>query len=116
MVLGARPVLFGSVRAKFRDLAADTVAGVTEPRGFPLAQAGDGERVEIVAVHGGGNIHRRLSDLGLAPGKRVTVVAGQLGGPMLLAIGTSRVAIGFGMALKVRVVPVVGETSPNETL
>ena len=86
-----------------------------DSRGFPLAQASNGEQVEIVAVHGGSKIHRRLSDLGLAPGKRVMVVAGQSGGPVLVAIGTSRVAIGFGMALKVRVVPTLGETSPNET-
>ena len=104
------------MRAKLQRLVAGTFAGVMQPRGFPLAQAGDGEQVEIVAVHGGGNIHRRLSDLGLAPGKRVTIVAGQLGGPILVAIGASRVAIGFGMALKVQVIPVVGETSPNETL
>jgi ferrous iron transport protein A len=100
--------LLGVVRAELGCLAASTVAGVTEPRGFPLAQAGDGEQVEIVAVQGGGNIHRRLSDLGLTPGKRVTVVAGQFGGPILVAIDASRVAIGFGMALKVRVVPVRG--------
>ncbi|MGZ8411029.1 MAG: FeoA family protein [Hyphomicrobium sp.] len=85
-------------------------------RAFPLAQAADGEQVEVVAIHGGSKIHRRLSDLGLAPGKRVMVVAGQPGGPILIAIGVSRVAVGFGMALKVRVVPVVGEASPNETL
>jgi ferrous iron transport protein A len=108
--------LFGSVRAKLQRPAAGAFAGVTVPRDFPLAQAGDGERVEIVAVHGGSNIHRRLSDLGLSPGKRITVVAGQLGGPILVAVGASRVAIGFGMALKVRVVPVVGEISPNEAV
>ena len=101
--------MFGSVGAKLQDLATDTVSEVTEPQGFPLAQAGDGEQVEIVAVHGGRTVHRRLSDLGLAPGKRVTVVAGQLGGPILVAVGASRVAIGFGMALKVKVVPVVGD-------
>ena len=110
------PVLLGSVRATFPNLEAGKVAEVTERRSFPLAQAGDGERVEIVAVHGGSNIHRRLSDLGLSPGKRITVVAGQLGGPILVAVGASRVAIGFGMALKVRVVPVVAEISPNEAV
>jgi Fe2+ transport system protein FeoA len=102
--------------AKLRGFASGPVVAVTKPRGFPLAQASAGEQVEIVAVHGGGTIHRRLSDLGLTPGKQITVVAGQLGGPILLAIGASRVAIGFGMALKVRVVPIKGETSPNEAL
>jgi ferrous iron transport protein A len=100
------------------------LAGVTEVRGFPLAQAGDGEQVEIIAVDGGRTVHRRLSDLGLAPGQRVRLVAGQPGGPVLVAVGTSRIAIGFGLALKVRVIPVsglgcgpvLGETPPNETL
>lgn len=92
------------------------VPGVTEMRGFPLAQAGDGEQVEIVAVDGGRNVHRRLSDLGLAPGQRVRIVAGQPGGPVLVAIGASRIAIGFGMALKVRVIPVVGGMPPDEAL
>ena len=85
-------------------------------RGFPLAQAGDGEQVEIVAVDGGRNVHRRLSDLGLAPGQRVRIVAGQPGGPVLVAIGASRIAIGCGMALKVRGISVVGGTPPDEAL
>lgn len=105
MDVGVPAVLFHSMRAKLERLAAGLVAVVTKPRSFPLAQAGDGEQVEIVAVHGGGAIHRRLGGLGLTPGKRVTVVARQLGGPILVAIGASRVAIGFGMALKVQVVP-----------
>lgn len=84
-----------------------TLADVTKLRGFPLAQAGDGEQVEIVAVDGGRTVHRRLNDLGLAPGQRVRIVAGQAGGPTLVAIGASRIAIGFGLALKVRVIPVV---------
>jgi Fe2+ transport system protein FeoA len=104
------------MRAKLRGFASGTVVAMTKPGGFPLAQASAGEQVEIVAVHGGGTVHRRLSDLGLTAGKQVTVVAGQLGGPVLVAIGASRVAIDFAMALKVRVVPIEGETSPNETL
>jgi ferrous iron transport protein A len=87
---------------------------VTHLRGFPLAQAGDGEQVEIVAVDGGRNVHRRLNDLGLAPGQRVRIVAGEPGSPVLVAIGASRIAVGFGLALKIRVIPVVGGTPPNE--
>jgi Fe2+ transport system protein FeoA len=96
------------MRTKLRGFASGTVVAMTKPRGFPLAQTSAGEQVEIVALHGGGAVHRRLSDLGLTPGKRVTVVAGQPGGPILVAIGASRVAIGFGMALKVQVVPARG--------
>ncbi len=76
---------------------------MTVGHGFRLAQAGPGEHVEIIALDGGSNVHRRLNDLGLAPGKRVTVVSSHPGGPMLIALGGSRIGIGFGMALKVKV-------------
>lgn len=71
--------------------------------GFPLAQAADGERVEIVAVDGGPRAQRKLANLGLAPGKTVAVVTRQPGGPLLVAVGETRVAVGFGLALKVKV-------------
>ncbi len=72
--------------------------------GFPLVQAGDGESVEILSVDGGDGAYRKLSNLGLAPGQTVEIVTRQPGGPVLLAVGGSRVAVGFGLALKVRVV------------
>jgi ferrous iron transport protein A len=78
-------------------------------RGFPLIQAGEDEPVEIVGIAGGGSVHRRLSELGLVPGVRIRRITGQPGGPILIALGASRIAIGFGMAMKVRVVPVARE-------
>ncbi len=71
--------------------------------GFPLVQAGDGERVQIVSVDGGAGAQRKLAHLGLAPGKTVAIVTRQPGGPLLVAVGETRVAVGFGLALKVRV-------------
>lgn len=72
--------------------------------GFPLVQAGDGERVEILSVDGGVGAHRKLTDLGLAPGRKVEIVTRQPGGPVLVAVGGSRIAVGFGLAVKVKVV------------
>lgn len=77
--------------------------------GFPLVQAGDGERVEVVSVDGGRGVQRRLGDLGVVSGTHLEVVARQPAGPVLVAIAGSRVAVGFGMALKVRVRPVEHE-------
>lgn len=71
--------------------------------GFPLVQAGDGETVEIVSVDGGAGAHRKLADLGLSPGKRAEVVTRQPGGPVLVAVGGTRIAVGFGLAMKVKV-------------
>jgi ferrous iron transport protein A len=76
--------------------------------GFPLVQAGDGERVAIVAVDGGAGAQRKLAHLGLAPGKTIEIVTRQPGGPLLVAVGETRVAVGFGLALKVRVAAVGG--------
>jgi len=84
--------------------------------GFPLVQAGDGERVEIVGVDGGLSVHRKFTDLGLAPGQRVEVVTRQPGGPLLLAAGDTRVAVGFGLAMKVRVVSVASRGNRHEAL
>jgi Fe2+ transport system protein FeoA len=77
--------------------------------GFPLAQAGDGERVEILSIDGGAGALRTLTHLGLTPGQRAEIVTRQPGGPVLLAVGGARVAVGFGLALKVRVVSVTNE-------
>lgn len=74
-------------------------------QGFPLIQAGNGEQVEIVAVHGGGGVQRRLYDLGLVVGRELEVVARQPGGPVLVALSGARIAVGFGMAAKVKVRP-----------
>lgn len=74
--------------------------------GFPLAQAGYGEAVEVLAVDGGAGARRKLTDLGLVPGQRIEIVTRQPGGPMLVAVAGTRVAVGFGLALKVRVAAV----------
>lgn len=74
--------------------------------GFPLVQASDGELVEILDVHGGAGANRRLADLGLAPGQKIEIVTRQPGGPVLVAAGGARIAVGFGLALKMRVATV----------
>lgn len=73
---------------------------------LPLSMARPGEIVEVVAIHGGHEVHRRLTDLGLTAGTRVRVVQGDGGGPMLLAFkDDARLAIGRGVALKIMVTP-----------
>ncbi len=83
--------------------------------GFPLAQAGDGEQVEILSIDGGSGALRTLTHLGLTPGQRAEIVTRQPGGPMLLAVGGSRVAVGFGLALKVKVISVTNERRDRGT-
>ena len=71
---------------------------------LPLGMARPGEIVEIVAINGGHEVHRRLTDLGLTTGTRVRIVQGDGAGPMLLAFkDDARLAVGRGVALKIMV-------------
>ena len=73
---------------------------------LPLGMARPGEIVEIVAIHGGHDVHHRLTDLGLTTGTRVRIVQGDGGGPMLLAFkDDARLAVGRGVAMKIMVTP-----------
>jgi ferrous iron transport protein A len=70
---------------------------------FPLLLAAVGERVRVVAVHGGRDTGRKLSDLGLTTGCEVTVTSRGAAGSMVVARGDMRLALGHGMAHRVLV-------------
>ncbi|MGQ9660541.1 MAG: FeoA family protein [Thermochromatium sp.] len=69
---------------------------------FPLAMAGEGERVRIRTLQGGKGLVRRLTELGLNPGTEVRIVARQ-GGGLVVARDETRLALGYGMAVKILV-------------
>jgi len=69
---------------------------------FPLAMAGIGEEVLLDSVRGGEKLMHRLTALGLTPGVALSVVQDS-GGPLLLSVRDSRIALGRGMAQKVMV-------------
>ncbi len=56
----------------------------------------------IVEVRAGRRLKERLAGLGIAPGNTVEVL-NDSGGPLLLAVGEARLALGRGMAHKVLV-------------
>lgn len=76
----------------------------------PLAFLGEGEKAEIVSLReqiAGGtkcpDCVEHLMDMGLRPGKQVEMLANSGGGPLLLKIDESRIALGRGMAMKIYV-------------
>ena len=79
---------------------------------MPLTMARVGEEVQVVEVVGGQRLRRRLRELGFTPGARVRVLQDH-GGPLLLAIGNSRLAMGRGMAHKILVIPEVQAVQGN---
>lgn len=79
-------------------------AGGSDP--IPLARARAGERVRLVRTHAGRGLQAHLASLGLLPGCVFSVVTADPQGPVIVALGESRVALGRGMAHKIFVEPV----------
>jgi len=72
------------------------------PGAFPLSMLGPGERARLLSVNAGENLTSRLNAMGLTPGIEVTVIQ-DAGGPLLLSVRDSRLAVGRGMAQKILV-------------
>ena len=71
----------------------------------PLSMALANEELELVEICAGRKLTHRLAELGLTPGVHLHVVQDN-GGPLLLCVRGSRIAIGRGMAHKLMVIPV----------
>ncbi|HDN26668.1 MAG TPA: ferrous iron transport protein A [Thioploca sp.] len=71
---------------------------------FPLPMATEGERVKIVGVTGGKLLIKRLIAMGLIEETELQVLQRENG--VVVACGETRLALGFGIANKIQVVPV----------
>jgi Fe2+ transport system protein FeoA len=71
----------------------------------PLSLASAGEQVTIVDVRAGQRLRQRLAELGLVPGTVVEVVHSLGHGPVIVALGDTRLALGRGASHKVLVEP-----------
>ena len=69
---------------------------------LPLSMIGPGQRVKLLEITAGRKLRHRLTELGLTPGTEMKVLQDE-GGPVLLAIQDSRLAVGRGMAHKILV-------------
>lgn len=76
----------------------------------PLAFMAEGEKAEIISLRpplaGGGkcpDCMEHLKDMGLRPGKQIEMLTNSGGGPLLLKVDESRIALGRGMAMKIYV-------------
>jgi ferrous iron transport protein A len=64
----------------------------------------DGEKATIKEIHGGAHLEARLMNMGLRPGKQITRVGSMpAGGPITVECDGFRVAIGRGIAHRVKV-------------
>ncbi len=68
----------------------------------PLSSIHGGERVQVTQVIGGRALVRRLREMGISNGVEIEV-AQNTGGPVIIILGNSRMALGQGMAGKIMV-------------
>jgi ferrous iron transport protein A len=69
---------------------------------IPLSQAPEGRPLELVEINAGKRLKYRLAEMGLTIGVEMTVLQ-DAGGPLLVCVRDSRIAIGRGMAQKLLV-------------
>lgn len=72
---------------------------------FPLGLLSAGELAEIVSIRGKPQTQSdcRLEDMGLRIGKTVEMLSNGGGGPLLLRVDESRLALARGMAMNILV-------------
>ena len=67
---------------------------------MPLAMLRQGDTACIKEIVGGRTARGKLNDLGFVSGKTVKIKSSS-GGPLIVALGDNRIALGRGMAHKV---------------
>jgi Fe2+ transport system protein FeoA len=75
---------------------------------LPLTMVAPEKPVKLVGIMARGRLRHRLTELGLTPGVELKVLQNK-GGPLLLAIHNTRLALGRGMAHKIMVQAVSGD-------
>jgi ferrous iron transport protein A len=78
---------------------------MSHPACRPLPTIEPGAHVQVLRIVAGQRATRRLHDLGLVPGAALRMLQASGHGPLLLAVGDSRLAIERGIAQKVLVQP-----------
>ncbi|MQY81906.1 MAG: ferrous iron transport protein A [Dehalococcoidia bacterium] len=69
-----------------------------------LSQMYPGQSGKVVEIDGGVGLVSRLSAMGIRPGRKITKLSSMLmRGPVTVQQGSTRLAIGFGMARKILV-------------
>jgi ferrous iron transport protein A len=67
-----------------------------------------GMQGKVISINAGFGMQSRLESMGIRPGVNVLKVSGQfMRGPVLIRVGTTQIAVGFGMAQRVIVEAII---------
>lgn len=78
--------------------------GKSVPYRTVLTRLAAGKRARVVAIDGGGFASRRLEAMGIRPGRVLSKVSSVFqSGPVVVDLGSSQVALGYGLASKILV-------------
>lgn len=67
----------------------------------PLTYVRNGEIVEVVKLAGGKYFVDKLTNMGIYPGTKLRVISDGEYGPMIAAVGETRIGLGRGMAQRI---------------
>lgn len=101
---GAAPAVRPDTTGAFRDANDSHRAGGGKSGAVPLAALAPGQVARLIGVDAGRRLQRRLLALGLTPGTPLRLVS-NVGGPVIVAVRTTRLALGREIARRVWVVP-----------
>ena len=77
-----------------------------------LDSARSGERLKVVAFNGGARFKLRLLTMGLRIGDEIEVITNIHSGQVVIAVDFNRLVLGQGLASKIIVSPVTGQSQP----
>ena len=85
---------------KKKHILAKEITEVKE-KVFPLSMASNGEVVTVTDITGGEGLRRRLTSMGLRIGDNLTIINNTFGGPLIIKVGNTRMALGHSMTHKI---------------
>ena len=73
---------------------------------MPLSMVSPGQKVRIAEIRGGRGMIRKLANMGFYPGVEIQVISNRPG-PLIVNIAGVRLGLGYGMAHRILVSPIV---------
>ncbi len=70
---------------------------------LPLSLLSEGETGKVVKLNGGRTFQEKMISMGITQGDIVEVLTGTPGQALLVLIGNTRLALGFGLAHKIEI-------------